>query len=65
MVDWATWVSVVTEVVDEAGAEIDADVFGSSTQAASVVWKEDKAEIKTMNRAEAKAYARANIDVSF
>lgn len=63
MVDWPTWVAIVTEVVKEAGLNIDATVFGSSTQAASVVWEEDKVELKAMNRQEAKAHARANIDV--
>lgn len=64
MVDWTTWVSVVFEVVDEAGLDVDSGVFTDTTRAASVIWQEDKVEIKAMSRREAKAFAEAELEIS-
>lgn len=63
MVSWQEWVAVVFEVVEEAGVEVTGDVFGQTTQAASVVWNEDKVEIKAMSKTEARAKASADITI--
>lgn len=63
MVDWPTWVGIVAEVVEDAGVEVNAEVFGEVTQAASVLWQDDTLEIEAMTRAEARATAEAEIEV--
>lgn len=63
MVEWTEWVSVVFEVVDESGAEVNGEVFGDTVQAASALWQDDKQSLKGMSRSEATDYARTRVRV--
>lgn len=64
MVDYRTWTALVFEVVEEAGVDLDFDGSQEVTRAASIVWTDDKKEIKAMSRREAKAHADAEISIS-
>lgn len=64
MVDYATWVSVVFEMLEDRNVSVSFDGGGTVVQAAAIVWNNDKSEIKAMSRSEAQAHAEAEIEVT-
>lgn len=63
MVDYATWVGIVSQLAEDAGLSLDFQTNQEIISTAAKIWNQDKEQIKQMTKVEARNHAELEIEI--